>query len=231
MNTRYTLLLVALWGLLASAGGMAQTVMDPASVTGGRTRIAPLLSVSSVDYQRENGSVFNMERTTLGAEFSHGFAKTFDGVATVGLTLDSKVSNLPKDDGGVSLGFGGRGVVYRRGAAGVVMYGLFNYMQDKFKSGSDAVYDISSYDVRFGGTFSVAVEGHFQPYAGLDLALLRGGSEKFSVGGASFKGDLEKDDVIGLKLGMNILVGTAMLRPEVALLGEQTFTFAAGFLL
>jgi hypothetical protein len=30
---------------------------------------------------------------------------------------------------------------------------------------------------------------------------------------------------------MNILVGKVMLRPEATLLGEQTFTFAAGFLL
>jgi hypothetical protein len=61
--------------------------------------------------------------------------------------------------------------------------------------------------------------------------MLRGGTEQVNVGGFSVKSDLEKDDVIGLKLGMNILVGSVMLRPEATLLGEQTFTFAAGFLL
>jgi hypothetical protein len=184
-----------------------------------------------VDYQRENGSILNIERTSLGAEVSHGFGKTFDGVATLGLTLDSKAGNLPKDDGGVSLGVGGRGVVYRQGQAGVVMYGFFNWLQDKFKSNGDVTYQLNSYDLRFGGTFSVAVEGRFQPYAGLDLALLRGGTERVNAAGASFKSDLEKDNVLGLKLGMNILVGKVMLRPEATLLGEQTFTFAAGFLL
>ena len=231
MKNRYAPFLIAFFGLLASARGRAQTFADPASVTGGRTRIAPLLSVSSVDYQRENGAVFNIERTALGAELSHGFGKTFDGVATLGLTLDSKASNLPKDDGGVSLGFGGRGTVYRQGQAGVVMYGFFNWIQDKFKSTGDGKYEFSSYDLRFGGTFSVAVEGRFQPYAGVDLAVLRGGSEEVSVGGISFKSDVEKDDVVAIKLGMNILAGTVMLRPEATLLGEQTLTFAAGLLL
>lgn len=231
MYTRYTLYLIALFSLLTSSVGQAQSFADPASVTGGRTRIAPLLSVSSVDYQRENGSVFNLERTTVGTELSHGFGKTFDGVATLGLALDSKVNNLPKDDGGFSLGFGGRGVVFRQGQAGVVMYGFFNWMRDQFKSSGDLAYELTSYDLRLGSTFSVALEGRFQPFIGLDLAMLRGGTEQVNVGGLSVKSDLEKDDVIGLKLGMNILVGSVMLRPEATLLGEQTFTFAAGFLL
>ena len=207
----------------------AQTMIDPASVTGGRTRIAPILSLSDVDYERENGTLLGVERKTLGVELSHGFLKTVDGVATFGAALDSKADGLPRDEGGFSVGFGARGVAYRHGAAGVVLYGFLNWLEDRFKGSSGFSDELRTYDLRFGGTFSAAINGQFQPYAGLDLALFRGGTERIRSFGVTSSSDLRKDDILALKLGMNILLGSAMLRPEVTLLGEETFTLAAGF--
>lgn len=224
----YFVLLTSLGGFFTSSL-KAQSMFDPASVTGGRTRVAPILSLSSVDYERENGSVMGVDRKALGVELSHGFAKTIDGVATFGLSLDTEADGLARDDGGFSLGVGARGVVFRRGPSGAVVYGFLNWLQDKFKGQGGVSTELRTYDLRVGGTYSVAINGQVQPFIGLDLAVLRDGTEKVRSSVFSYSGALRKDDILAVKVGVNILAGMVMLRPELTLLGEQTLTVAAGF--
>lgn len=215
--------------ILAGGTAWAQAVMDPASVTGGRTRLAPYFAFSDVDYELGSGATRTLSRKVLGAELSHGLSREVDGIAIVGLGLDEEAEGIPRDGTGFSLGLGARGVVYRRQTVGVVLYGFFNWMRDQFKGSPGWKYTMQTYDLHAGGTISMALNGRVQPYIGLDLAALRDGSDEYEAGSLSAKGDVEKDDIFALKLGVNILAGGVMLRPEATLFGEQTFVFAAGF--
>lgn len=217
-------------GLLASPSALAQMFTDPLSVAGPRTQVAGVFSSSDIEYEDAGGTA-DIERKILGVEMAKGLSSAIDGFAQFGLIMDSSVDNFKDDGKGYTFGLGGRGLVHREATFRVSAYGAFTYQSEEFK-GDNYEVDLTTYDLHGGGVIGFAATPKVMPYGGLDLVLLSDGEFKVkSKGRGTSKDDIERDNMVNFKLGSLFTLTSAIFRAELTIIGEKTFTLAAGTLL
>lgn len=221
------LLLLAV--LLAPAPAFAQMYTDPVSNAGnGRSRAFGVFSASEIDYEGKHQSDAEIERKVLGLEIDYGFDPTIDFVGQAGFIMKTEVEDIDEDGNGFTFGGGLRVLVHREQKLNVSAYGMFTYQSEEI-DGDDWKYEIETYDFHLGSMVGFMLAPKAMPYVGLDLVAYDDGEAKFKPdGGSSTKADIERDDILNMKLGILAFVNTMILRGEVTLLGEQTFTIAAG---
>lgn len=231
-----TLLILAA-GCLATSPAFGQLLMDTSTITGnGRTKAAATFQASEIEYEGDNNTA-DVERKTLGAELSYGVTPDVDVVAQLGLIMESEIEDVDEEGDGFTFGAGVRALAYRSGKTSVTGFGMFNYQTEEFEydvGAADVKYELDTYDFHIGGMVSHAVTPTVAPYAGIDLVAFDDGEGKSTVKVAgqsqSDDSDVERDDILNLKLGANFQVSKAQVRPEATLIGEQTFSLSAGVL-
>jgi hypothetical protein len=205
---------------------MASMPQDPLPSMGKATSLSPVLCLSDVGYDPENGSEFDIERRILGLGVGFSLGSQADGEFGLGVITKTEVENINEDGDGYQLLFGAKGMVHRSGKMAVNVNGSFSWLAETIKNGNTKV-DIETTELRFGSTVNALVSPKFMPYAGLDLALMSDGTLKFKNPGVSSKLDFERDDMLGLRIGTKFLLGQVALKAEALLMGERTITVGA----
>lgn len=205
----------------------ADLLADPSSSNGdGRTKAAGVFVSSEIEYETDD-SDFDVERKILGLELSHGLSRQADLIAQLGFIMDTEVEQIREDGDGFLFGGGARFEFAQSGTMRVLGFGLLSYQTEEIKDGSFKL-ELDTYELHTGAVTAFHVSRTIVPYAGIDVILFDDGEAKSSFGGSSSEEDIERDDMFSLKLGANINLASASLRPEVTILGEQTFLFAVG---
>lgn len=102
-------------------------------------------------------------------------------------------------------------------------YGGFEYTSENYSSRGIAG-TLSYIGLKGGASALYALSKTVHPYGALDLFLLNRGDVSFEGVGSEVK----RDSMIALRLGVQYLLKSVYLRPEVVLIGEQSFILAAG---
>jgi hypothetical protein len=216
---------------LFASTARAQLLMDTsANVGDGRARLGGALSLSEIAYDVDPVTR-DIDRTTLGATFDYGVTREVDLTAQLGFIVETDLEDVDDDGDGFTYGLGIRATVHRPSPrARVGIYGLFDSQNEEIKDGSTK-YKIKTSELHLGGLFAYAISPKVEPYAGVEIVAHDDGEVKVSSPAGGGSTDIDRDDILNLKLGISAAIGSADLRGELTLVGEQTFTIGAGFYL
>lgn len=226
MRTPFCLFVLSVLSVAAPRAS-AQMFSDTLSVAGNRTQVAAVFSNSDIDYEKGN----DVERKILGVEAATNISGSIDGFAQFGIIADSEIDNFDNDGKGYNFGFGGRSIVHQDADYRVSAYGAFTYQVEEFDAGKVDI-DLTTYDLHVGAVVGFPASPTITPYAGLGLVPLSDGNIKVKIAGfAAAKDDFERDDMLNLKVGGLFQLTSMTVRAELVLIGETTFTIAAGTML
>ena len=202
----------------------SQVLVDTISMNG--LTLGPSLSFSKVEYEDENDNVFEVKRKTIGLGLTYN-------TGNVGLlfqaahNMESEIleSNLKKGKG-YMLGAGANFLIYSQNKLSFIGYGLLNYVSDSYKKDKPKV-EMDVTDIHLGMLLAVKANRLVTFYGGLDLVPYSDGDIKR----AKSKVDIEREELLNLKLGLDFTFPSVNLRPEVTLIGEKTFTITSSFVI
>lgn len=210
--------------LLYPGFASSQVLVDTISLNSDLS-LGPVLSFSKVEYKNENDSTFEVKRKTLGLGLVYKVNPDVGVLFQAAHTLDAEFENSDLDDGeGYMLGTGVNFVMYNQGKLSLLGYGLINYVNDtydKFKP----KHEMDVTDIHLGMLMAVKANRTVTFYGGLELIPYSEGSIKRG----KYETDIERDEMLNLKLGLDFTFPNMNLKPEVTLIGEKTFTVSAGF--
>lgn len=205
----------------------ADLLADPSSTNGdGRTKAAGVFVSSEIEYESDD-SEFDVERKILGIELSHGVSREVDVIGQAGFIMDTEVERIDEDGDGFLFGGGARFEIAQSGSLRLLGFGLLSFQTEEIKDGSFKL-ELDTHELHTGVVSAFHISRTIIPYAGLDIILFDDGEAKASNGNFSSEDDVERDDMFSLKLGANLDLASVTMRPEVTILGEQTFLFAVG---
>ena len=209
------LFLIAVILLGISSNGEAQMLVAPQLKSGvQQLTLIPSLSFSDVDYHFDHGGTTDVERTILGIAGSYGLDKQLDLYGELGFSARSKLDS--GDDGqGLLLGGGVKGLFYERGKLSILGLAGVRYLTEDYGGGRDGQF--------FEVPLALIFRGQLQPeigiYGGVDVLPWTDGE----IDGGRGSSDLERDDVVGLRLGADYRIERIILNAEVSLISEESF--------
>lgn len=210
---------VPLLFLLGTDALFAQSIIDPVTLSHGRgSRVEGTFTTSTIGYEN-NGPTSDFERKILGVGMNIGINSSVDFIGQFGLILDGKIENTNFDGDGFNLGFGLNGSVYNKGRVSMNALGLFVYQKETYKSDPLKI-DYTNKELHLGGVANFQAAKNIGIHGGLMLVPMSDTEGK--SGGASLS--LERDDMIYLVLGATFAFDSVTIRPQVTLMGEESFT-------
>ncbi len=209
---------LAILGLLGTSLG---TVAEAGQLA---VRSAPRFTAGLMllDTDYETNERINVEGEVLVLGYKAAFSPQFSLGAGLGIMLDGEIGRSGRNGDGEGLRLFAEGdyVFHRSGANEFA--GNFALLHDRFDF--DQYYEVEERitELSIGGTFLHRIN-EVGLYAGLDIFLLSKGD--LNYGGVDV--DLERDDRLGLKLGVSFSVNAQCdLRGEFQLLGQQNLLLA-----
>ncbi len=214
-------LLIVLISISGSTNLLAQALIDPVTTTRGRgTRLEGSFTVSEIGYENDNITT-TYDRKIIGASLNMGISPMIDFVGQFGLILDGKVEDTNADGDGYNLGFGVNANVYNKGRVSVNALGLFVYQKETYKSGPVKI-DITNKELHLGGIADFHATKNVGIHGGLILVPMSDGEAKVGSNTNSF----EREDLLNLVLGATFDFDNFTIRPQLTILGEESFTIA-----
>lgn len=224
--------------VLVPFAASAQTPNDPVvSVSATQSAVTGAFASSDVEYDMGGANV-EVSRTMAYAQYDRAFG-VYTGYAQLGWALSSRSTDLDADGHGYVVSGGVKRELMRTGSSRIIGIAALRLGKDQL-SGSKTIsvplagYSSSyDYDIDMSSTmidaqvFSVFGQiGMFEPYAGASILLLDDGSATYTVsgGGGSSSTDYSQKQAITLRTGATIHTLGAEVRPELALMGEQTLS-------
>jgi hypothetical protein len=189
----------------------------------GKSSYFGALVFSEQEYQL-TGDI-KVDRKILAGGLSYGISSQASLLVQGGLIYDADFKNSDEDGKGGLLGFGANLQVHRIRAMSFGSYLFMNYTTEKYDSGAVDV-QLSAIDLHLGAVATFLVSDSLQPYCGLEIIPYSDGEFEVDSGILNVAVDLERDNLLNLKLGINIAFGALAFRPEVILMGEETFVLA-----
>ena len=218
--------------LLPAQISFAQMLANPAQVNGhGRNSFGLGLVNSSIDYEYDHDSG-DIKRKTIAFDLGHGVSDKMDAFGQFGFIFDDEAKVF--DAGGFSpegkgfmFGGGVRGLAYRLHQVDLHGYGLFNYTSEEFEDKNGGVKITIKqhiYDFQGGLVGKYQINSDAAVYGGLELVFMSDGKADVKVsGGGTSDSDVERDDKMNLRVGAIFDVSSFAIRPELTLMGEETF--------
>lgn len=206
--------------LFLSTGLFAQSIVNPAYKLGqSQIGLDFGFSFSDIEYEGDNGGQVDIDRKTLAAAVAFGMNPYTDIVFQAGMIFESDFEG--DDDQGFLFGGGVRGLVYEEDQIKVYGLGELIYVLEDYGDnleGSHLAINLEA-NVRWSPNERVDI------YGGIGLVPFSDG--EVEAGGADF--DIERDDLFSIRIGASFAFGNNFfVRPDVKIVGEQTFTLAAG---
>ncbi|MCB0323575.1 MAG: hypothetical protein KDD69_08375, partial [Bdellovibrionales bacterium] len=162
----------------------------------------------------------DIERTIIGAGFGYGLTPVVDLYGELGYIAEAELEDVDDDDDGFLFGGGFRGIVYHQSQFSLHGRGGFRFITEDY--GDDADGDLT--EVELGLVARYAVNRQLGIYGGLDLVPFSDGDIDVSGGGSA---DIERDDLLGVRLGIEGQLEGIGLNAEFGLVSEEAFIFRA----
>lgn len=211
------------WGQCA----FSQMYTNPTSIQTHASKIgSAFFSLDTIEY--ENGSTktdFEVERKVLGLEIATDTKQNFGLVGQFTFSPDVKYPD-GGDGSGYSIAGGVRGKFDRTQKGTVYLAGYFSYLKDDVDYASAVGkidVDTTITELVLQATYATPMGSKVNAYGTIDLIPMVDGELKSSPGG---KADIERDDIIRLRVGSNIFTSGYIIRPELAFVGGQAFTIS-----
>jgi hypothetical protein len=182
---------------------------------------SPLLSLSEIEYELDGGGDGEIERTILGGAFGFGLGPRLDLYIEGGYIVEAELENGSDDGDGFLIGSGIRGIIYKENHFEFFGKGGVRYITEDYGSSIDG--DI--FELELAGVARYAVRNKLGVYGGVDLIPYSDGEIEIGRGDA----DIERDDLIGLRFGVEGTVNSVILNAEVALVSEEALILRATF--
>ena len=182
---------------------------------------SPLLSLSEIEYEVDGGGDGEIERTILGGAFGYGLGPLLDLYIEGGYILEAELGSGSDDGDGFLLGSGVRGIIYSENHFEFFGKGGVRYISEDYGDSVDG--DIL--DVELAGVARYALKNNLGVYGGVDLIPYSDGEIEIGRGDA----DIERDDILGLRIGVEGTVNSVILNAELALVSEEGLILRATF--
>jgi hypothetical protein len=217
---------VAIAGLALQITAHAQVLSTTGYVIPeGRSGVGAVFASSDVDMEVENNIDADIERKILGAIFEHGIADSMAIFAHIGLSTDVEIGRADGD--GFTLGVGAKYRFYHEDRVKIIGYGAFNRFDDDVEY-LNIESEVTLNELHMGGVGVYEINPSVEAYGGLEIVPYSNG--EVDSEGSAIDYDIERDDLVSLKLGANVYVKGFVLRPEFTLLSEQTLALSALYL-
>lgn len=179
------------------------------------------LAISNISMESDVGDA-DLDRMILGGTYAAPLSKESAYSVGVGYALNAETDG-GFEGNGFNLAANYMRQVHRMKKTQIYGYGGFEYVSENYSVGG--VSGSFSYMGLKGGVSALyMMSKKIRPYAAFDLHLLNNGN--FTVAGV--KGDLKRDSIFALRAGMQYMLNSVYLRPELVILGEQTIIIAVG---
>lgn len=186
--------------------------------------LGPVFSFSNIEYKDDDDNTFKVERKTIGLGIDYRLSTNVQLLLQAGYTLKSKfigIHDTYKGKGNM-FGAGANFTLFRKGKISFIGYGLVNYVSDDYKKPK---FSMNVTDIHLGGIVAVKANHAVTFYSGLDIVPYSSGSVKYQ----KTEVDVERSDMLNLKLGLDFTLQGVNIKPELTLLGEKTVTLSASF--
>src|SRR5690606_4162026 len=128
---------------------------------------------------------------------------------------EAELEDFDDDDDGIPIGGGLRGAIYTERQVSVHARGGFRYIREDY--GPGAAGDLL--ELETGIVARYALSDRFGAYGGVDLVPYSDG--EVEAGPADT--DIERDDIIGLRLGADFRLDPVVINAEFGLISEDSF--------
>ena len=218
---RKTLLSLAL--ICTASLGYAQILVDTTNQT--NMGLGPTLSLSTIEYENEDGNTFGVERKTMGLGVIAGLISNVRLLFQGGYTFEAEFEDSKTEGDGYMFG-GGLGFdLLRSKRVDLMGYTLLNYVKDTYEKPKYKKVEMSVTDLHLGLVTAIKANRTISLIGGIDLVPYSDGTLDFHHGEI----DVEKEDMLNLKLGMSFNLPGITIKPEATLIGEKTFTLMTTF--
>jgi len=198
----------------AMSSANAELFINPVGKSGqGASEISGHFGSISIDYEAGGGS-FDIDRTFVGASYIHGLSSTVDVFGTFSFTLESELESLPSDGDGIILGGGVRMTVPNDMGVSLNGYGQFLIIDEDYGSGLDG----EEMAMMVGVVASKAIDTRIKLYGGAEINIY----SDMDINSV----DVDRDDFLGFRVGLNYDLGGMILNANMALMHEKGFFFS-----
>jgi len=189
--------------------------------------LGPVISFSEVEYKDKDDNTGKIERNTLGLSFVYKLnpqvGLLFQAGDTYKATYKGRGTYNNRVDG-TMFGGGLNFVMYKYDNVAFIGYGLINYVTDSFDK---PTFDVNVTDIHVGAITAVKGTDTVTFYGAVDLVPYSKGTLKYD----RFNVDVQRDEIVNLKLGLDFTLPGIDIKPEVTLLGEKAVTLTASFVM
>lgn len=197
-------------------------------------RSAGFLGIAKTKIDYELRSDIEVERMVIFGGMDYGLGKDTDLVFQAGFIVDSEYDDTELDGSGFMAGGGVRSRFFREGRMSASGHAFMNYLTEEFEGGyqvgavkSDVTLEVSLLEFHVGATATFAATPAFHLFGGLELVPISDGDAdlkfKSGVNTGSTDTNVERDDIMNLRLGAIIKTESIDLSPFLIFAGETTF--------
>ena len=224
---------VASWGqrsllylplLLMADLGYGQILVDYTS-TSSRSEVEGILSFAETEYEFEQAPTidYDIDRDILALGITVPVGRSAHFLGQFGFILDSERQNNYCDGDGFMIGGGLNSSFIHKRNFTISGFAFFNYIKESFDCPLNVDVDSTVKDFHFGPIAAIKLNPSVSLYGALDLAVMSRGDWEYSGGGSN---DFERDNLMTLRLGAKGRFEGMQGRFELALVGEDSFTFS-----
>jgi len=175
------------------------------------------------------GSDSNIDNTDVDRQMipvyaAYGLNDMMDAYAGVAMILKSEAEDVNGDGDGLAWGGGIRGNLPFGDEFTLRGYAQFLYISEEYDDGLKG----NGWFLDVGALAMYEASDDLNIYGGLELAPTENFELKTSGQYSGGPFDLERDDLLTIRLGAKFNMDTFFLRGEAAFAGEQSFTIGAG---
>jgi len=216
-----------IWLLLFCQQGWCQIYTSPTSLAVPSDRLAAaFFSLDTIEY--ENGETkmdFEVERKVLGLELATDTKQEFGLVGQFTFSPDIRYTN-GGDGTGYSLAGGLRGRFDQTQKGTIYTAVFFSYVKDdiRYDSAVGSVdVDLTVTELTLQAAYAMPMGAKTSLYVAIDLIPMVDGELSSSPGG---RADVERDDILRLRLGSTLISSGYILRPEIAFVGGHALSIS-----
>lgn len=204
-----------------SSPAVAELLVNPINKAGaGQAEAGSFLTLSEVEYEY-TWITGNIERKILGGYVAYGVNEKFDIYGSLGYIFTAEMQNWHNDDSGFTTAVGIRGLVHKNKFFSVMGYGQYQYVSEEYGNKLDGTFT----ELTTGGMATRSINNNLDVYGGGEIILYSDGD--ISTGTRSV--NVERDSRFSLKGGAVYGLNNLLLRGEITVGSESTFTMSIGF--
>ncbi len=181
--------------------------------------LSPVLSFVDIDYDLDSGGSVGIDRTILGVSGVYGMNRQVDFYGELGYIVESEIESGGDDDG-FQLGGGVKGLFFERDQISLMGLAGVRFITESYGGGSDGQF----FEIPLALVLRGKVNREWSIYGGIDVIPWSDGE----IDGRAGDTDLDRDDPVGLRAGVDYKLEQVVLNAEIGFISEESFLLRVG---